>query len=241
MPLSDPKVSLMPAWKRFFDLACILVAAPVLLPLAALVSLAIKIGSPGPVLFRQNRIGYQGKSFVCLKFRTMIVDADTGVHEGHLTRLMTSAGPMTKLDTTGDPRVLPGGMWLRLLGLDELPQVINVLRGEMSLVGPRPCLPYEYSQYSARHRRRFETPPGLTGLWQVSGKNRTTFEEMIDLDVTYIARRSLWLDLKIIFKTIPALLVQTYEAKARKRKTLVSSPSLKSNVSRPPAVPTHLL
>ena len=114
---------------------------------------------------------------------------------------------MTKLDA-GDKRLIPGGRILRCLGLDELPQLINVLRGEMSLVGPRPCLPYEYEHYQARHGRRFDTLPGLTGLWQVSGKNRTTFEQMINWDITYVETKSLTLDLMIMLKTVPAILVQ---------------------------------
>jgi len=121
---------------------------------------------------------------------------------------------MTKLDRH-DPRVIPGGRILRALGLDELPQIINILRGEMSLVGPRPCLPYEYERYSPRHRTRFQTLPGLTGLWQVNGKNKTTFEEMIDLDIYYVAHRSLWLDLKIMAKTIPAILGQLVDSKRK--------------------------
>jgi len=126
---------------------------------------------------------------------------------------------MTKLDA-GDPRLSPGGLWLRSLGLDELPQVINVLRGEMSLVGPRPCLAYEYQKYLPRHRPRCETLPGLTGLWQVTGKNRTTFEEMMDLDIYYAKNKSLWLDLKIIAKTIPAILVHVWDVKVKRKSVL---------------------
>ena len=108
----------------------------------------IKLVSPGPALFRQERIGYLGKRFTCFKFRTMRVNADTGIHQGHLNRLMDSNVPMKKLDAAGDPRLIPGGLFIRTLGLDELPQIFNILRGEMSLVGPRPCVPYEYENYS---------------------------------------------------------------------------------------------
>lgn len=192
-------------------------AAPVLLPLMFILSVVIKIVSPGPALFRQERVGYWGQRFTCFKFRTMVVDADTRIHQGHLNQLMDSNVPMRKLDSTGDPRLIPGGRLVRSLGLDELPQVFNVLRGEMSLVGPRPCLPYEYAVYAPRHRQRFDTIPGLTGLWQVSGKNKTTFEEMIDLDIYYATNKSLWLDLRIICKTIPAIIAQTRELKRAKR------------------------
>ena len=198
----------VPRWKRILDITCFIWSLPLLIPLSALIALTIKIVSPGPVLFRQERTGHLGLPFMCLKFRTMKVNADTSVHQAYLTRLMTSNAPMTKLDMSGDPRLIPGGSLLRSLGLDELPQLINVLRGEMSFVGPRPCLPYEYQNYLSRHRRRCETLPGLTGLWQISGKNRTTFEEMIDLDLRYVASKSLLLDLKIVALTIPALILQ---------------------------------
>jgi len=208
----------IPRWKRALDLTCIIVAAPILLPLGLLIALAIKLLSRGPILFRQKRIGLFGKPFTCLKFRTMLVDADTNVHQGHLTRLMTSNAPMTKLDSAGDPRLIPGGVWLRSLGLDELPQVLNVLRGEMSLVGPRPCVPYEFEAYLPRHRHRCATLPGLTGYWQVNGKNRTTFEEMMDLDLYYVKKKSLVLDLWIMAKTIPAILGQFWDVKIRRKK-----------------------
>jgi lipopolysaccharide/colanic/teichoic acid biosynthesis glycosyltransferase len=150
----------------------------------------------------------------------MFVDADTKVHEGHLNQLMTHSNvPMKKLDGR-DPRVIPCGLTLRSLGLDELPQIFNVLRGDMSLVGPRPCLPYEYQIYTPHHRKRFNAAPGLTGLWQVSGKNRTTFEEMIDLDIRYSHAKSLWLDLKIILKTVPAIISQTKAVKADRKSAM---------------------
>lgn len=207
----------IPSWKRLLDLLAIVVAAPLVLPVMLLVALVIKIVSPGPALFRQERIGYLGRRFTCFKFRTMLVNADTTVHQGHLNRLMDSNLPMKKLDSSGDKRLIPCGRILRALGLDELPQILNVLRGEMSLVGPRPCVPYEYESYTARHRQRLEAVPGLTGLWQVSGKNRTTFEEMIDLDIYYARHKSLWLDLKIILKTIPAIISQTRDLGEGKR------------------------
>lgn len=174
-----------------------------------LLGILIKIVSPGPALFRQQRIGYRGRQFTIIKFRTMKVNANTEVHQDHLTHLMDSDVPMKKLDAAGDPRLIPCGLLLRSLGLDELPQIFNVIRGDMSLIGPRPCVPYEYKNYSAHHRRRLEAVPGLTGLWQVSGKNRTTFEKMVELDIFYAEHKSLFLDLKIIAKTIPAIILQT--------------------------------
>ena len=205
----------IPRWKRVLDVTCFVLSLPLLIPLSAVIALGIKIVSPGPVLFRQERTGYLGRPFMCLKFRTMKVNADTSVHEAYLTSLISSNAPMTKLDESGDSRLIPGGSLLRSLGLDELPQLVNVLHGEMSFVGPRPCLPYEYENYLPRHRRRCETLPGLTGLWQVSGKNRTTFEEMISLDVRYANEKSLLLDLKIMLKTVPAIIAQARDRRSK--------------------------
>jgi len=207
----------LPAWKRFLDLSLIIVLLPGLLIVGAAVTLAVVCGSRGPVLFRQKRIGHQGREFTCYKFRTMHVNADSESHRGHTRNLMTSEVPMTKLDARNDPRLIPFGAALRATGLDELPQIINILRGEMSLVGPRPCIPYEYEQYRPWQRRRFDAVPGLTGLWQVSGKNRTTFNQMICLDIEYASRSSFWLDVKIILKTVPALWSQCLDTRASKR------------------------
>ncbi|HTY85982.1 MAG TPA: sugar transferase [Candidatus Acidoferrum sp.] len=200
-------------WKRHLDVLLILLALPFLIPLGLLIALLIRSVSAGPILFRQERVGYRGRRFMCFKFRTMHVDADTTLHQGHLQHLMNSNQPMMKMDSKGDPRIIPFGVLLRASGLDELPQLINVLRGDMSLVGPRPCLPYEYERYLPWQKERFSTLPGLTGLWQVSGKNKTTFVEMVQLDIKYAKRRTLWWDVKIILMTIPALLIQILEAR----------------------------
>jgi exopolysaccharide production protein ExoY len=205
----------VPHWKRVLDITLIVLSSPIILPVGLLIGLMVKVVSPGPMFFYQDRVGLGGKLFRCMKFRTMRVNADTTVHAAHLADLMTSNQPMTKLDTH-DNRVIPFGRVLRALGLDELPQLINVLKGEMSLVGPRPCLPYEYERYLPRHRGRCATLPGLTGLWQVSGKNRTTFEEMIDLDLDYCRKKNLWLDLGIIAMTIPAIFIQVWDTLKRK-------------------------
>jgi exopolysaccharide production protein ExoY len=214
----DGQIHKLPLWKRMLDLALIVVVSPGLLVLGAGVSLLIIGGSRGPVLFRQRRVGYKGRTFTCYKFRTMQVDADSECHRGHTRNLIQSDVPMTKLDARRDPRLIPFGAALRATGLDELPQVINVIRGEMSIVGPRPCIPYEYEVYEPWHRRRFDAVPGLTGLWQVSGKNRTTFDQMIRLDIQYAERSSLWLDLKIILKTLPALFTQCLDIHSQRRK-----------------------
>jgi lipopolysaccharide/colanic/teichoic acid biosynthesis glycosyltransferase len=215
-PVSPIRV---PKWKRFLDISLIVLAAPALLPVMIAVAILVRIVSEGPVLFRQERVGYLGQRFMCFKFRTMFVNSDTSIHQGHLNHLVDSDTPLVKMDTEGDPRIIPLGKLLRAAGLDELPQLLNVLRGEMSLVGPRPCLAYEYSKYQRWQKERFNTLPGLTGLWQVGGKNKTTFTEMICLDIRYARTRTIWLDLNILLKTFPAVLVQVLESREpRERK-----------------------
>jgi lipopolysaccharide/colanic/teichoic acid biosynthesis glycosyltransferase len=205
----DPHVLFrIPLWKRAIDIAGSLVAILILSPLLLLAALLIKITSPGPVLFRQERVGYLGRVFTMWKFRTMHVNADTTPHRNYLRELIRNEKEMTKLDHGRDHRIIPFGNLLRATGIDELPQLINVLLGDMSLVGPRPCLPYEAREYDLWQKRRFDTLPGLTGLWQVSGKNRTTFKEMMRLDIGYARKRAFLLDVTIVLKTIPAILVQ---------------------------------
>ncbi len=211
----NSKVSAAPLWKRVLDISVILLTAPITILVGAVIALIIKLGSPGPIIFRQERVGYKGQRFVCFKFRTMHTGAETLSHQGHTAQLIKSSAPMTKLDGK-DSRVIPFGSVLRATGLDELPQLINVLMGEMSIVGPRPCVGYEYDMYEAWQKRRFDSVPGLTGLWQVSGKNRTTFNQMINLDIEYSERSSLVLDLKIMLKTVPALVVQCCDQRAKR-------------------------
>ena len=150
------------------------------------------------------------------KFRTMHVNADTRTHAEYFAYLMQADCPMTKLDAD-DSRLIACGRFLRATGLDELPQIFNVLRGEMSLVGPRPCLPHEFQRYETWQQARVNVLPGLTGYWQVNGKNKTTFNEMIAMDIFYADHMSFWVDLTIILKTIPALIAQTSKSRAQKR------------------------
>jgi len=203
-----------PRWKRILDLTCIAITLPCWLPLMFLVALGIKILSPGPVLFRQERVGYRGRRFVCLKFRSMKANAETETHERYLEKLMQTDCPMTKLDTEGDPRLIPLGRIFRATGLDELPQVINVVRGEMSLVGPRPCTPKEFASYSAWQKERFNAPAGLTGYWQVNGKNKTTFNTMVAMDIHYAKHMSVLTDLWIMLKTVPAIVWQVFGSRS---------------------------
>ena len=194
--------------KRVLDVAAsgtglLLLAVP-----CALTALLIRLDSRGPVLFRQTRIGRSGRPFTMYKFRTMSDGNSSEAHRDYVRRMIREDdGTLRNRDGAhkleDDPRVTRVGRWLRKTSLDELPQLLNVFLGDMSLVGPRPPLPYEVEVYSPRHRRRLEAVPGITGLWQVSGRNQTTFEEMVDLDVTYIEGWSLLLDLRILARTVP--------------------------------------
>jgi len=215
-PFADICVPPHPAWKRAFDIVLCLFGLVVFAPLMLLIAIGIKIIAPGPVLFRQERIGFGGKPFVLFKFRSMKLNADTRVHKEHLAHLMRSNTSMTKLDKA-DARLIPFGKIFRASGLDELPQLFNILWGDMSFIGPRPCVPYEYEQFSPWHKRRCDTYPGLTGLWQVSGKNKTTFTEMMRLDIAYGRRQTLIEDLRILLQTIPAVVGQIRETSMEKR------------------------
>jgi lipopolysaccharide/colanic/teichoic acid biosynthesis glycosyltransferase len=200
------------ALKRAVDIVgsatLLLLLAPVFLVIAAL----IKLKSPGPVLFRQVRVGQKAKPFTMLKFRSMHIDADSKVHQQYVTQFIksggqTSAGAKQVFKLTNDPRITPLGHILRKTSVDELPQLWNVLRGDMSLVGPRPPLFYETNQYEAWHWRRvFDAKPGVTGLWQVTGRSRTTFDGMVRLDLRYVKTRSLWTDIKILLATPAAVI-----------------------------------
>jgi len=203
----------IPRWKRVLDLTIVLLSMPFWLTLMVVVTFWIKAVSPGPIFYRQERVGYRTKRFMILKFRSMNVNVETRTHEKHLELLMRSDSPMTKLDVSGDPRVIPFGRFLRAAGLDELPQIFNVLRGDMSLVGPRPCTAHEFQRYQARDQERVNAPPGLTGYWQVHGKNKTTFREMIEMDIYYGLNMSVGLDLAIILKTVPAIVMQIVESR----------------------------
>jgi lipopolysaccharide/colanic/teichoic acid biosynthesis glycosyltransferase len=211
--VAAPASSRVPSWKTILDITCILLSVPLWLPVVLFLTVWIKLASAGPIFFRQERVGYRGNRFMILKFRTMKTNVETRTHERHLEQLINANVPMTKLDSAGDPRIIFGGRMLRALGLDELPQLFNVLRGEMSLVGPRPCTPHEFKSYKMWQRERVNAQPGLTGYWQVNGKNKTTFTEMINMDIFYTKNMSLCLDLTIMLKTFPALVTQVIETR----------------------------
>lgn len=210
---SCPGTGHIPRWKRALDGICMLVSLPLTLPIFLLIALWIKIASPGPIFFRQERVGFKGRRFIMFKFRSMKVNVGTTLHEKHANGIIEADIPMTKLDHLGDPRIIPGGRLLRASGLDELPQLFNVFRGEMSLVGPRPCLPFEWERLAAGQRERYNAVPGLTGYWQVNGKNKTTFAQMIKMDIWYTKNLSLSVDLGIIFRTLPAIFAQVFKRK----------------------------
>jgi lipopolysaccharide/colanic/teichoic acid biosynthesis glycosyltransferase len=201
-----------PGWKSALDITCILLSLPIWLPVMILLMLVTRIASPGPIFYRQERVGFGGRHFFVWKFRTMKLSAETQIHERHFEELMRVDCPMTKLDAYGDPRLAPFGRILRASGLDELPQIFNVLRGEMSLVGPRPCTPNEFAHYEPWQRERVNGLPGLTGYWQVNGKNKTTFNEMIWMDLFYLKNMSILLDLKIMLKTGAVIAGQLFES-----------------------------
>src|SRR5262249_28389654 len=184
-----------------------------LAPLGLLIAGLVRLTSPGPILSQQRRIGYLGHPFTMLKFRTMYVNADETVHREFVSRFIADGQHAAPPNDTGlfklvgDPRVTRLGRFLRKTSLDELPQLWNVFRGDMSLVGPRPPIPYEFERYAVWHRRRvFEAQPGLTGLWQVRGRSRTTFDEIVRLDLRYARTQSLSTDLRILLETPRAVI-----------------------------------
>ena len=201
--------------KRMMDITGSLILLALLSPIFFLIAAAIKLTSRGPVLFRQQRIGEHGTPFTFLKFRSMYINNDASQHKEYVRQLI--AGRAAKHPTNGngdgifkltnDPRITPVGNFLRRTSLDELPQFVNVLRGEMSLVGPRPPVPYEVEAYATWHRRRLlEAKPGITGLWQVEGRSRVGFDDMVRLDLRYARHSSPWLDLKILWQTPKAVI-----------------------------------
>ncbi|OJV39569.1 MAG: hypothetical protein BGO25_01025 [Acidobacteriales bacterium 59-55] len=196
--------------KRAMDIVGSFIALLLFLPVLALIGALVKLTSKGPVLFCQKRIGQYGKEFTFFKFRTMHADNDPAIHREYVTRLIAGGGDLGNgkgiYKLINDPRITPLGRFLRRSSLDELPQFINVLMGDMSLVGPRPPLLYEYERYQTWHKRRvLELKPGLTGLWQVEGRSRKTFDEMVRMDLRYAHIHSIWVDLRIICQTPRAM------------------------------------
>jgi lipopolysaccharide/colanic/teichoic acid biosynthesis glycosyltransferase len=202
--------------KRGIDIVGSIVALICAFPLFVIIAIAIKLTSEGPVFFRQHRIGQHGRPFIFLKFRSMYVGNNPGIHKEYVQQMIAGKAERQPSDTSGqgvfkltsDPRITNMGSFLRRTSLDELPQFINVLKGEMSLVGPRPPVPYEVEAYDLWHRSRLlEAKPGITGLWQVSGRSRVTFDEMVRLDLRYARSWTPWLDFQILLRTPVAVLL----------------------------------
>ncbi len=195
--------------KRGFDTIAVSLGLILLSPLLLLLAILIKLDSPGPVLYKQQRVGENGRLFMMFKFRSMHTNANPNLHKAYVTQLIkqnfgleqTNGNDQHSLKLENDPRITRVGRFIRKASLDELPQLFNILRGEMSLVGPRPPIPYEVDLYQDWHKRRFEAIPGMTGVWQVRGRNRVSFDEMVRMDIEYIEHQSLWLDLKILLLT----------------------------------------
>jgi lipopolysaccharide/colanic/teichoic acid biosynthesis glycosyltransferase len=197
--------------KRLLDLAMATACLALLAPLLLLIAALIQLTTPGPALFRQTRLGRDRRPFVLYKFRTMYTGSPDEIHREYVRKLLTQDQPpdggrcgVFKLDH--DERITPLGRLIRRSSIDELPQLLNVIRGHMSLVGPRPALPWEAEMFDAVYFARFNVPPGLTGLWQVSGRNSLTMREGLDLDLEYVRRQSLPLDLWILLRTVPVVL-----------------------------------
>lgn len=184
-------------FKRVIDVVCSLAGLLLLSPVLIIVSILIKLESDGPIIFSQDRIGYKGQKFKMYKFRSMVVNAEE--LKKKLAEQNEMSGPMFKMKN--DPRVTKVGKFIRKTSIDELPQLINILKGEMSLVGPRPSLPKEVKEFKLWMMERLEVKPGLTCYWQVSGRNDIDFEDWMKLDIKYVRERSFWLDIKLIFKT----------------------------------------
>jgi exopolysaccharide biosynthesis polyprenyl glycosylphosphotransferase len=189
------------ALKRSFDLIAATAALILMMPMMLVIALLVKVSSRGPVVYRSVRPGLAGRPFYCLKFRTMLNNADQ--IQDDLEPLNEQSGALFKIKD--DPRLTPIGAWLRRFSLDELPQLINVIRGEMSLVGPRPLPMRDYEMLANWHKKRYLVLPGITGLWQVSGRSELDFDDLVRLDFLYLEQWSLFLDLSILLKTIPAV------------------------------------
>lgn len=209
-------VARIPAWKRALDYTGAITLLALGSPVFVILYAYIKLVSPGPVFFKQIRIGYKGRPFEFWKFRTMLLGNNQGVHGTHAQSFIHDGDiPMEKLDEH-DSRIIPGGKLIRKCCLDELPQLWNVLRGEMSLVGPRPCIPYEAKEYLRWHTHRFDILPGLSGLWQVSGKNKLSFKQMVRLDIAYCRSICLWNDIVILLRTPLAIGAMVLESVIRR-------------------------
>jgi len=224
-PAGISRLSRYPFWKGVLDRFLALVLVVVLSPVIALISAAIRLDSPGSPIFTQERVGKDGRKFQICKFRTMFINNDDSVYKEYVKKLVTEGTPY-KVDAQGqayyklvdDPRVTRVGAYLRRTNLDELPQIFNVLKGEMSFIGPRPDIPFAVGLYSASHMERLRALPGITGLWQVCDRNGHSFDDMVRFDTEYINSQSLLLDCRIVLRTIRVILGRDGSYKGRKER-----------------------
>jgi lipopolysaccharide/colanic/teichoic acid biosynthesis glycosyltransferase len=204
-PINTRRITARCRWKRALDLAIGVPLLLVLLPLIGLLTLLVRLDTPGPALYSQDRVGRDGRRFAMWKLRTMVEQADDGLHRAAAASWFRGRDDDGRFKSLSDPRITRVGRWLRRTNLDELPQLINVALGEMSLVGPRPAIPYELEHYEPEYFDRLRVPPGMTGLWQVSGREQLSAKQMMTLDREYVSQMSLWLDLRILALTLPVL------------------------------------
>ena len=214
-PSTQNTISIDPGYLRAKRILDIVFTLLILLPFCIvmlIVAMMIRLDSKGPIFFRQKRVGLNGTEFTMFKFRSMGVDSDDATHREAIKRFMNGAplngdaAAHNLYKLADDPRITRIGQFIRKTSIDELPQFINVLRGEMTLVGPRPSLLYEVEAYSPRDKQRLCGKPGLTGIWQIYGRSRVTFNEMVEMDIAYLQQQSIWQDLKLIALTIPVML-----------------------------------
>ncbi|MBN2121403.1 MAG: exopolysaccharide biosynthesis polyprenyl glycosylphosphotransferase [Candidatus Omnitrophica bacterium] len=210
--IKNPSRDFQAKAKRTIDIAVSVMSLVLLSPLLLVVAILVKISSPGPVIFKQERIGKEGKHFNFYKFRTMFKDANDELHREYIKKLLKEDDVKPEevkgeklYKVVHDPRVTSIGYWLRKTSLDELPQLFNVLKGDMSLVGPRPSLPYAVQMYEEWQTERFRVDSGITGLWQVSGRNKLSYKDALRLDIQYVNNWNIWLDIIILFKTVPTV------------------------------------
>jgi lipopolysaccharide/colanic/teichoic acid biosynthesis glycosyltransferase len=197
---------LYPIAKRMFDVVVAAIMLIVLAPVMAVVALAIRLDSPGPIIFRQTRIGKNHRPFTFYKFRSMYSKVDAAVHQQFVRNLINGSSSCANYKLTGDKRITRVGALIRKTSLDELPQLFNVIKGDMSMVGPRPPIPYEVAEYKDWHHRRLSVTPGITGLWQVRGRSLVSFDDMVKMDIAYAEQRSITLDVSLFVQTVPAVL-----------------------------------
>ncbi len=215
MHLLHQRILFQSVVKRFFDIGTAVILLILTSPILVITAIAIKFDSRGPIIFKQIRIGKDQKEFIFYKFRSMYNGSNEAIHHDYIKNLLAEKsgekhGGYTIYKLTNDPRITRVGWFLRKTSIDELPQLVNVLKGQMSMIGPRPAITYEIEYHDKEMLKRFSAKPGISGLWQVSGRSAFTYRQMVEMDIYYIEHWSLWLDIKIMFKTLPQIIRFTH-------------------------------